>query len=455
MDGGWLPVQGPAQDAAWRAVLRPLAGEFRKVVPELAVEMLEHVKAEMPHLFPDAQSEEEARASGVVNFLLFADSLEHGLDPRDFELPPVTAAVMRAVVHRRGSVAERMRLFRMAHALVWPWFFDHINAAAEDPAQRAAAVELATRWLFTYVDNAVTRAEAAYDVEREAWLQGNAAERTAAIEAILAGRETDPARAGRRLRFEVNRSHVGVVVWVETVRDDADAHPELMAAITCLGRAVDAQQVLPHPLGSLAVAAWLSGRRELPFEELRSAVDACSGELPAGVRVALGDPAPGLEGFRQTHLDAAHARRFASLVGQRRGTGHPLPQGRGGGAGLGRPGPRGVVRAPGTGTARRPRRDDVPGRDDAGGVPRREPQPQPGRRAAGRAPQHRELPGAAGRGDPRPLDRRRLRRAPDRAGPAAGAAPAGAVERTVARSQRADERSVVAGRDAGGGVSLA
>ena len=315
MDGGWLPVQGPAQDAAWRAVLRPLAGEFRKVVPELAVEMLEHVKAEMPHLFPDAQSEEEARASGVVNFLLFADSLEHGLDPRDFELPPVTAAVMRAVVHRRGSVAERMRLFRMAHALVWPWFFDHINAAAEDPAQRAAAVELATRWLFTYVDNAVTRAEAAYDVEREAWLQGNAAERTAAVEAILARRETDPARAGRRLRFEVNRSHVGVVVWVETVRDDADAHPELMEAITCLGRAVDVQHVLPHPLGSLAVAAWLSGRRELPFEELRSAVDACAGELPAGVRVALGDPAPGLEGFRQTHLDAAHARRFASLVG--------------------------------------------------------------------------------------------------------------------------------------------
>ena len=250
MDGGWLPVQGPAQDAAWRAVLRPLAGEFRKVVPELAGEMLEHVKVEMPHLFPDAQSEEEARASGVVNFLLFADSLEHGLDPRDFELPPVTAAVMRAVVHRRGSVAERMRLFRMAHELVWPWFFDHINAAAQDPAQRAAALELATRWLFAYVDNAVTRAEAAYDVEREAWLQGNAAERTAAVEAILARRETDPARATRRLRFEVNRSHVGVVVWVETVRDDGDAHPELMAAISSLGRAVDAQQVLPTRSGA-------------------------------------------------------------------------------------------------------------------------------------------------------------------------------------------------------------
>ena len=315
MDGGWLPVQGPTQDAAWRAVLRPLAVEFRKAVPDLANGMIVHVTGEMPHLFPDAQAVEEARASGEVNFLLFADSLEHGLDPRDFELPPVTAAVMRAVVHRQASVSERMRLFRMAHELVWPWFFERITAATDDPTQRAAAVELATRWLFTYVDNAVTRAEAAYDVEREAWLQGNAAERTAAIEAILALREADPARAGRRLRFEVNRSHVGVEVWVEAVPDDADAHPELMAAISCLGRAVGAQQVLPHPRGSLVVSAWLSGRRELPFEELRSAVDSCAGELPAGVRVALGDPASGLPGFRQTHLDAAHARRFASLVG--------------------------------------------------------------------------------------------------------------------------------------------
>ena len=315
MDGGWLPIEGSTQEEAWRVVLRPLAGEFRKAVPDLAIEMLEHVKTLMPHLFPDAQAEEEARASGVVNFLLFADSLEHGLDPRDFDLAPVTAAVMRSVVHRQASVAERMRLFRLAHELVWPWFFDGINAATDDPAQREVALGLVTRWLFTYVDNAVTRAEAAYDVEREAWLQGNAAERTAAIEAILALRETDPARAGRRLRFEVNRSHIGVVAWVETARDDADAHPELMAAISCLGGALDAQHVLPHPLGSLVVAAWLSGKREIPFEELRTAVDACAADLPDGVRVALGDPAGGLAGFRQTHLDAAHARRFASLVG--------------------------------------------------------------------------------------------------------------------------------------------
>jgi hypothetical protein len=273
------------------------------------------MEAEQPDLLPDAQTVEETRASNEVTLRLLADSIEHGKDPRQTELSPVTVAVARSGVQRQVAQSGLMRFYRLGHELVWQWFFTRINETAHDPAERAAALELTTRWLFAYVDHAVTQAEAAYDVEREAWLQGNAADRAEAINAILAGREKDPTRAARRLRFEVGRSHVGVVVWVESVPDDADAHPELMVAIAALGRAIDAQQILPHPLGGLAVAAWLSRKRELTYGELESAVNACAAELPSGVRAAVGDPAQGLPGFRQTHLDAVHARRVASLFG--------------------------------------------------------------------------------------------------------------------------------------------
>ncbi|MEB3905442.1 hypothetical protein OSH39_10735 [Mycobacterium ulcerans] len=49
---------------------------------------------------------------------------------------------------------------------------------------------------------------------------------------------------------------------------------------------------------------------------MRDAQDGVAG-APAGLRLAVGDPARGLKGFRRSYLEATYAHRVASLMGRR------------------------------------------------------------------------------------------------------------------------------------------
>jgi hypothetical protein len=110
------------------------------------------------------------------------------------------------------------------------------------------------------------------------------------------------------------------LAWINAP-DDRDPQLILAETVGILSRAVDAESSLTHPAGTLAAAGWLSrqtawGGGELGAEAAVGAVLA----LPPGVRVAVGEPGFGLAGFRGSHIEAAHARRVASLAGQHAGT---------------------------------------------------------------------------------------------------------------------------------------
>ena len=60
-----------------------------------------------------------------------------------------------------------MRFYRVAQELLWLWMWERIAAAAADQMQQAAALRLATSFMFGYVDAALNRAEQVYEAERE------------------------------------------------------------------------------------------------------------------------------------------------------------------------------------------------------------------------------------------------------------------------------------------------
>ena len=88
-------------------------------------------------------------------------------------------------------------------------------------------------------------------------------------------------------------------------------------AVAAVETAVGSETALTHPTGPLALTAWLS-RRD-PFDAAALGTDAIlrSSKRPAAVRVAMGEPAWGLAGFRRSHLQAEQARRVAELAGSR------------------------------------------------------------------------------------------------------------------------------------------
>lgn len=311
----WSPIVSAAAQRIWRDILCPIAHELCRSAPQLTDEAVGRMRAELPVLFPDAQAVRDSADSIRAHVLQLAETIEKASDPRQFVLPESSLSLIRSRVRRGIPHSEIMRLYRMAQERVWQWMFVRITAAASDSTELATALELATGWLFAYTDGAMIRAEHTYEIEHEDWTRSAAAAQAAAIADILAERERDAARASTRLRYDLNRHHVAVVVWFDSDPGGGDPQGVLGAAFGDLARVLSAETTFTHHVGALVLSGWASCRN--PFspglvEDLGRA-----GRLPPGVRVAVGEPGHGLTGFRRGHLDAEHARRIATLIGGR------------------------------------------------------------------------------------------------------------------------------------------
>ncbi len=303
----WPPGADANAERVWREVLAPIAAGMRADAAGLTRQVVARMRTELPQLLPDEQMLAEHLVSVEAGLRQLAQIIEAGGDPRHIDLPPSTIAVARAMVQQHVSLADLMRNYRLAQEQVWQWMYGRIVAAEPDPADLAKAIELATGWIFGYVDGALVRAEQLYESEREAWLRGAAAARATAIDDILAEREPDTQRASTRLRYDINRQHIGVLTWVDEIPSGGDAQALLGKVVADIAAAVGADTHMVHPAGSLAVAGWVSRREPFGDDRLK-----CG---QAGVRLAFGNSGIGLTGFRRTHLQAAHARRVASLIG--------------------------------------------------------------------------------------------------------------------------------------------
>lgn len=73
-----------------------------------------------------------------------------------------------------------------------------------------------------------------------------------------------------------------------------------------------------HSLGLLSTAAWIGTRDPIAsrrLDDLRFDL-----QTAPGVRIAIGEPGGGIAGFRQSHDEAAQARRIAELAARPPGT---------------------------------------------------------------------------------------------------------------------------------------
>ncbi len=314
----WAPIRDdPAAQQVWQTILRPIAAEMAANAPDLAHRVVERITAEQPHLVPEEQFVEGQPAGIEASIRQLARTVEMGADPGGLELPADTVALGRARVQQRVPLAYLIRSYRLAQDTLWEWLFGRITAATSSAAEQAAALHVATGWLFAYIDSALARTEQTYETEREAWLRTAAAARASAIDEVLSERLRDAQRAAHLLRYDVNREHVAVNVWFESAPADGEPQRVLNGICQQLADAVSAETTLVHPGGPLSVSGWLS--RSGPFQpaDLEPVVVMRALQLPAGVRVTLGEPGWGLDGFRRSHSEAVQARRVASLSGPR------------------------------------------------------------------------------------------------------------------------------------------
>jgi sugar diacid utilization regulator len=159
--------------------------------------------------------------------------------------------------------------------------------------------------------------------EREQWVRGAAAMRAAEVRAILGGAEVDVAAVSSRLGYELDRFHVGYVVWNEASEDSPGGGQALFGEMEQVAAAVaeslGARSALTVAQGR-HLACWVGRREPQHLGDLRIPRGGAG-----GLSVAAGTPARGVEGFVLSHREALAARRVAQLRGGSRGARFTYP----------------------------------------------------------------------------------------------------------------------------------
>ena len=179
-----------------------------------------------------------------------------------------------------------------------------------DETALVASVEAASNFMFEYIDGVSDQLVAAYHVERDRWVRSAAAIRAETVRQIIDG-EIEHERARQlppRLRAAPPPRRADPVR-----RSGPPARRRGAGARGGRGRGGPR---LRRPLlvtaGAAVLWAWC-GTFKPPAPEALARVEAHRPH--AGIRMAVGRPGYGIEGFRVSHIEAGHAARFWSLDG--------------------------------------------------------------------------------------------------------------------------------------------
>lgn len=306
MDMPWPPAQEPRARALWESMLTPLARQLEAEAADFALVLTETMRERVPEVVWNDVSFAQQLVSAEASIKDIGRLLASASDPVRAQLPEPTIQVGQDAAHRQIGVTPLVRSYRLGHELLLVWFLDRL-AAAGSAADALEAAALFGRWSYAYIDTVSGKAEELYESEREAWMRSSLFARVEAVTDILAGTERDAARAGTRLGYDLGREHVALEAWSEST--EADAGVELGRVVNSLARAVGCAHPLVIPEGPSALTAWLS--RSRGFENLDKVREVA---LPATVRLAMGAPGAGLDGFRRTRIEAGEARRVARLI---------------------------------------------------------------------------------------------------------------------------------------------
>jgi len=215
-------------------------------------------------------------------------------------LSPESLAIARDVV-RRGLDDASLNAYRTGQNAAWRRWMATAFELTADPEELREMLDVSARSICTFVDETLAAIAEQIERERDQLTRGTHAERLEVVNLILEGAPIPGERAGARLGYELARWHTAAVLWSDGGPPDQG---QLEGAADALARAVGARRPFTVVASAAALWAWF-GTHDAPDPgAVRSVVP------PVDVRVALGSPAAGMDGFRRSHLDALAPQRL-------------------------------------------------------------------------------------------------------------------------------------------------
>ncbi|MEY2438088.1 MAG: hypothetical protein QOF97_2924, partial [Acidimicrobiaceae bacterium] len=229
--------------------------------------------------------------------------LEHGTEIDNVDAPAAAHEYVRRLAQRDISIIALARTYRIGHAQFLAACVDEVAARSYDGAVTAAVISRIVAVSFDYIDRVVEQVITTYQRERDQWLLTRAAGHAARVRALLTDDAADVDVAESALGYRLRRKHLGVVAWLAGEPGGMHGLTRLEQVAAQATRALEARgRPLFVPRDEALAWIWLplASDAEISREMLEVAFDDGIGS----VRVAVGEPAVGLDGFRQTHDQA-------------------------------------------------------------------------------------------------------------------------------------------------------
>jgi len=288
--------------------LRRTAAELLGSVSSYADDMLDYILERIPEVRADDDLRGLTLGSCSSNLEAALSMVRHGIDASAATAPVTALEHARAMAARGYSVDVMLRFYRIGHAYFSARILTGITDVVPDPALALAVVADLQRFAFAYADRISSEVAAEYVAELDRMQTRARAARTDAVRGLIAGDHIDLERAERTLSHRLTGWQTAFVCWTD--RDDAD--------LARVGGAVGAHLGSAHPLlvpdGAQALWGWVSTVRapDVAPEDLAPLAD----QIPTMVRISIGTPAQGADGFRDSHAQAQRGRRIIELSGR-------------------------------------------------------------------------------------------------------------------------------------------
>jgi hypothetical protein len=301
--------------AASRGEIEGLVETLSRELDEIAATLADTIHEHLLELEDDLRpwTLQAARSNlGVI-----VTMMREGDDPWS-AIPPVEAiGYAKEYVVRGLELSLMQRAYRTGQGIFSGIVLERLRAATDDADLLAEAMSFFNAWIFAWVETIERRLTDVYMSEHGQWVRGADAVRAAEVRALLGGGAVDAAAVSLRLGYELERFHVGFIVWSEGAGerpgDAGELFAEMERAAAMVAESLGAGAPLTVAEGG-HLTCWAGRQSEPELSRLR---------LPHagvhGLSVAAGSPAPGVEGFVSSHREALMARRVARLRGDRDG----------------------------------------------------------------------------------------------------------------------------------------
>jgi DNA-binding NarL/FixJ family response regulator len=289
--------------AAIISTLEERLGDLTRSTQELLV-------TEIAELREDSQLLQLLRDTVSSNIDTFFSAVRHRIPIEHIEPPAAAVEYARRLAQHEVSANALVRAYRLGHQAVLKDALDEIRASQLDPKLSLSVYALIATVSFDYIDRISQLVIVIYQDERDRWLGNRNTMRALRVRDLIAGSDVDVDAVIAAIRYPLRRTHVALVVWCP----ESDSGDELTAMERFVHKLAESIGAHEGPLfisvDRVTGWAWVplpTSAASDALVRIREIAQATT-DLPW---IAVGNPLPGIEGFRRSHQQAQDARTVA------------------------------------------------------------------------------------------------------------------------------------------------